>query len=152
MSRLSDWLKETQELFGEAFYSAEQTDCYDAGDWNQSAFDKIREENLLVLRVFNDAKEIRISRSDIGADPKRRILVDADEKREHFDEWQLLDQRDIHDSGRIVKGIHGSDGAALESPAVQIRYYTDRQEDPHTPGLTYISDWRCVKFCEWRDQ
>lgn len=155
-------LKELQDavqgMTGDVFYSAEQTDRYDVGYWNADALPGIREENLLSLRVFNEDKEVRLSRPDIGqpfALRTREDLEDADGRRSYLDEWQLLDVDDKRSKGETFMttggGVYTFPLTQLRRPAVKVRYYMQSKTGENESGLTYVADWRCVTFGEMEE-
>lgn len=155
---LKDLMDAVQDMSGEVFYSAEQTDCYDVGYWVAGTADKIREENLLSLRVFDENKEVRLSRSDIGQEFALRIQDDrtsGNGRGSYFDQWQLLDVDDRRSHGTTFVTTGGGRYefplTELRRPAVLIRHYTQSRTGADESGLTYVSDWRCVTFGEWRE-
>ena len=53
-----------------------------------------RERNLLDIRIFNSAKELRMFRGDVGRDFRGRLAEDTEaalEEQDYFDEEQYLD-------------------------------------------------------------
>lgn len=158
MKTFKDLIEETKDMQADVFYSAEQSDRYDVGYWNEDAQSLIKEDNLLSIRVFNNNKEVLLSRSDIGQEFDMRIIVDEENDKDNcFDEWQLLDvDRTWFDSHKN-EGTYRTTGGGVyafplpapkdnEHPAVLIRHYLTRKTGANESGLTYVSDYRCVRF------
>lgn len=152
---LRDLFDAVQDMSGDVFYSAELTDQYAVGYWNAEASERITEENLLSLRVFNEDKEARLSRADIGQEFALRVRDDrepVDDRGSCFDEWQLLDVDTKRSHGTTFVttggGVYEFPLAGLQRPAVRIRYYVMSNTGEGESGLSYISDWRCVTFGE----
>lgn len=152
---LSDLMNAVQGMTGDVFYSAEQTDRYDVGYWGAEALERIHEDNLLSLRVFDENREVRLSRSDIGQEFSLRTIDDRETvggRGSCFDEWQLLDVDTKRSRGTTFMttggGIYEFPLTGLKRPAVQIRYYLESKTGEGESGLTYVRDWRCVTFGE----
>lgn len=152
---LRDLINAVQDMTGDVFYSAELTDRYAVGYWGTEVANSIKEENLLTLRVFNEGKEVRLSRADIGQEFALRIRGDrdtTDDRGSYFDQWQLLDVDTKRSQGSTFMttggGVYEFPLTGLQRPAVQIRYYVTSHTGEDESGLTSISDWRCVTFGE----
>lgn len=152
---LRELRNQVQGMSGNVFYSAEQTDRYDVGYWNADALGRIKEENLLSLRVFNKDKEVRLSRSDIGQTFELRVIDDRSDCHDHYDEWQLLDKDDKRSMGTHFMATGGGSYefplTGLKHPSVLIRYYLESKTGDGESGMTCVCDWRCVTFGEMRE-
>ena len=84
-------IKEAAEIPG-GCYVAMFTDEFRAGDNSElESVAVAKVDKLLELRVFNSDMEYKVYRSDIGREFMTRVLRDADDDRDTFDEVQMLD-------------------------------------------------------------
>jgi len=115
-----------------------------------------KESRLLEIRVFNEEKEVKLSRTDILKEFRMRIRDDntMDPKQDYYDEVQILDI-DTQKSAKHFESTHQvytTGGgryflplAGMESARVKIRYYLERYEES---GQARICDFRLVTFKE----
>lgn len=141
----------------EGYVVATFTDEYLVGVWKDKIdYIKDKQDNLLELRVFNEDKEIKYCRGNIGTDRgfHERIRDDANNINiDYYDELQYLDI-DERRSEILFKDAHIVYPTTSVKPyympldnmknaGVIIRHYISKDEES---GQAYISDWRVVKF------
>lgn len=140
--------------FKNAFVVAQLTDEYLADTWSESIRELLNKnaEKILEIRIFNQEKECRLFRLDIGKDFYERTLSDSGENKNCFDEVQYLDIDT--DAGRERKGkgdfVISTGGGKYRLPLedihdakVRIRYYLGRYDET---GQARVEDWRMVEF------
>lgn len=146
----------TPDMPGDAFYSLEMTDAYKVGYWRDlgKTWVEQNQDKILSIRVFNEMREVRLSRFDIGQEFVIRVIDDA-EKMEHYDECQILDKDGKESDGMDFVTTGGGKYKfplpQLHVPAVLIRYYLKSKTAAGESGQTYVFDWRCVTFGEYQD-
>lgn len=145
MHNFDEMLQLTSEM-DDACYTAELTDLYLVGQWNNRK--PLDENKILEIRVFNKEKEVKLFREDIGSPFRIRSLGN---EGDFFDELQLLDvdQKETKGTEFVTTGggHYEFPFLNLKIPAVRIRHYMKTY--PRS-GQVYIFDWRCVDFEEWR--
>lgn len=143
MADLNELIEKTADM-SDAFYSAELTDSYSIGIW--ASHEPFDEDRILEIRVFNEKKEVKLFREDIGDDFHLRVRTDDGD---YYDECQFLDIDTRHSDGNVLTTTGGGRYTVPESilemaePMLRVRYYLKQEE---SSGQTYISDWRCVGF------
>ena len=132
---------------GSTFFVAQYTDKFDIDIWNENIIKNTKK--LLELRVFNNSKEWKLFRSDLGKDFYCRY-EDDNEKNEgvdYFDEIQLLDI-DTTDSEQMHTTAGGrynlpKDISDLNRAAIRVRHYFGVDNES---GQAFIRDYRLVDF------
>ena len=153
MSNYQEFLSEAANMSDKACYTAELTDRYLIGRWSQKQ--EIDTDKLLEIRVFDQEKEVKLFRRDIGEKFHCRTIVDKSDDPDRFDVLQLLDKDGSKSRGTHYYTTGGGEyefsvtDTELKYPAVRIRYYL--QYYPET-GQAYIADWRCVDFEEMKQE
>lgn len=157
----------TPDMPGDAFYSLEMTDAYKVGYWRDlgKTWVEQNQDKILSIRVFNEMREVRLSRFDIGSD---FVLRDKDDEKNPpeevnghkmiIEEWQILDvDTTWFEDEKYIAGTYKTTGGGIydfplpgpgkdQHPAVLIRHYLASKTGPGESGQTYVSDWRCVGF------
>lgn len=179
-----DELKRLQEAYpdmsGHAFYSAEFTDRYRVGRWDADTIDRLNQEEtrngsavcdllmrdcLLSIRIFNEDREVRLSRDHIGAaafiwndeHDDTEELRKVNNRHPWMDEWQLLDVDTAWMGRHPDRNVYRTTGGGMYSfplpqpgkdqhPAVLIRHYLSSKTEDGESGQTYVCGWRCVRF------
>jgi hypothetical protein len=150
---LERFLKEAAEKISDGWIIAALTDKYIVDSWPCALTGDIEksENKVLEIRIFNQSCEMKISRAEMGADLRFRMLSDESEA-ETFDELQYLDI----DDKRLGSGntVYATGGGAYNLPLeskkdakLRIRYYIGKYEET---GQARIADWRAVEFVEGR--
>lgn len=114
-----------------------------------------KEKKLLDIRIFNEGKELRMFRGNIGREFLGRMREDDGEsmdEAECFDEEQYLDI-DTVQSEKLFSGegkVKATGGGCYRLPLsgykevkVKIRNYLGYYEET---GQAYVKDWRLVKL------
>lgn len=114
-----------------------------------------KEEKLLDIRIFNEKKELRMFRGNIGREFFGRMLEDEKEnldETEYFDEEQYLDIDVKRSAGLFCRegkvkatggGCYRLPLAGFEDAKVELRNYLGYYEET---GQAYVKDWRLVKL------
>ncbi len=146
-------LLEHEKIVKEGFLFAMFTDHIDLKNWpvtveEQTAFDD-KKDKLLDVRIFDETKEIRMFRGDVGKKEFfYRVIDDEQQKREYFDEEQYLDIDDQRSEKEFEKNRHvfATGGGRYPLPLsdyrnvkVCIRNYIAYYEET---GQAYVRDWR----------
>ena len=154
MSNYCNFWKAAEDMQG--YFIAALTDELRVGVWPMADADyELNEEKVIEIRVFNDQKEIKIFRTDIGKEfSKVRIIDDNDlpEGMEFFSQDQYLDI-DTNRSGNVPGYVKTTGGGRYFLPIrrysdetkVTINYYVTKDRDS---GLAKVTDWRVVGFKE----
>lgn len=147
MHDLQELIQATKDM-EDPFYTAELTDNFFVGKWKKCK--ALDEKKILEIRVFNQNREVKLFREDIGQDFRIRTL---DNSGESFDEVQFLDVDEDRSNGTDYVTTGGGHYefpfTDLKHPAVRIRHYLKHYEKS---GQTYIYDWRCVGFEEGKHE
>lgn len=133
------------------FFVAQYTDKFDIGIWNENTIENT--SKLLELRVFDNKKEWKLFRSDLGKDFYSRYEDDTgkNEGVDYFDEIQLLDI-DITRSSKDSRQIYTTAGGRYNLPkyisdldwaAIRVRHYFGVDNES---GQAFIRDYRLVDF------
>ena len=133
------------------FFVTQYTDKFDIGIWNENTIENT--SKLLELRVFDNKKEWKLFRSDLGKDFYSRYEDDTgkNEGVDYFDEIQLLDidiTRSSKDSRQIYTTAGGrynlpKDISDLDRAAIRVRHYFGVDNES---GQAFIRDYRLVDF------
>ena len=121
------------------------------------------DENLVLeIRIFDEEKEYKLFRGNMGKEFKYRLMDDADDESnkdtgilDYYDEIQYLDiattnkPKQDKDGLTKVRATGGgeyylpikADIKDLEYAVLKVRYYISKYTDS---GKAYVSDWRCV--------
>ena len=149
---VSKFIRETNERVSKGYIIAALTDEYIVDIWPIDSSELIsKEEKILEIRVFDDKKECKLSRSNIGKEFSSRRICDAEEKRDFYDEWQFLDideSMPLDEAGKVTATGGGKYKLPLKSSTnakICIRYYLGEYE---ATGQARIEDWRVVEFKE----
>lgn len=144
------------------FVAASLTDEYIIDRWPMAdnALDG-KEAKVLEVRVFNDRKEYKLFRTDIGKEFNLRVIDDNDLEPgiERIKESQYLDidtKRSAHDeqdggagNGRRVYTMGGGQFflpvSNMNNAVVEIVYYIRKDEKS---GEARVTDWRAAGFKE----
>lgn len=114
-----------------------------------------KEHKLLDVRVFNEKKEIRMFRGDIGRKLQGRVQDDEKEAADtidFFDEEQYLDIDSVRSKElfRIKGKVAATGGGCYRLPLegyadakIKIRNYLEYYKPT---GQAYIKDWRLVRL------
>ena len=133
--------------------------------------EKIVEEKLLEIRVFNIEMEAKLFRSDISKEFSYRLIDDANNKYEnnikinkeldysdYFDDYQYLDIdtqksedsfKDNHTVRTTGGGRYHLPMEKMEDVMIKVRMYFDKY--PET-GQARVFDWRVMDFVEKRGE
>lgn len=133
------------------FFVAQYTDKFDIGIWNENTIENTNK--LLELRVFDNKKEWKLFRSDLGKDFYSRYEDDTgkNEGVDYFDEIQLLDI-DISRSKKAPGVMYTTAGGSYNLPkdieyldraAIRVRHYFGVDNES---GQAFIQDYRLVDF------
>lgn len=133
------------------FFVVQYTDKFDIGIWNENVIENTNK--LLELRVFDNKKEWKLFRSDLGKDFYSRYEDDTGKKEgvDYFDEVQLLDI-DITKSSKGKKMMCTTAGGKYNLPkdisdldraAIRVRHYFGVDNES---GQAFIRDYRLVDF------
>ena len=162
MSNYELLAKEAAEMCG--FIVAALTDEYIVDKWpmmNSTIEDKF--DKALEIRVFDDNKEIKLFRPDIGQDLKLRVIDDNDLSPgvESFVQEQYLDinsavSKKNSSTGKLgMTTVQTTGGGSFFLPIdterntddvkVIIKYYITKDQDS---GMAKIVDWRAAGFKE----
>ncbi len=110
-----------------------------------------KEKNLLDIRIFNSAKELRMFRGDVGRDFRGRMAEDTEaalEEQDYFDEEQYLDidgkcSEELFGQNHMVQATGGGRYSlplpGFENAKIRIRNYLGYYEES---GQAYVKDWR----------
>lgn len=133
------------------FFVVQYTDKFDIGIWNENVIKNTNK--LLELRVFDNKREWKLFRSDLGKDFYSRYEDDTGKKEgvDYFDEIQLLDidiTRSSKDSRQIYTTAGGrynlpKDISDLDRAAIRVRHYFGVDNES---GQAFIRDYRLVDF------
>ena len=133
------------------FFVAQYTDKFDIGIWNEDIIENTNK--LLELRVFDEKKEWKLFRSDLGKDFYSRYEDDTgkNEGVDYFDEIQLLDiditrsSKDSREMYTTAGGIYKlpKDISDLDRAAIIVRHYFGVDNES---GQAFIRDYRLVDF------
>lgn len=133
------------------FFVAQYTDKFDIGIWNENTIENTNK--LLELRVFDNKKEWKLFRSDLGKDFYSRYEDDTgkNEGVDYFDEIQLLDidiSRSSKDSRKMCTMAGGEYNLPkyidyLDRAAIIVRHYFGVDNES---GQAFIRDYRLVDF------
>lgn len=139
--RYTDFIKQTKEYFGdrEACVVAEMTDEYKVLYWSalRSGKEMLCEKKLLSVRIFDEAAELKLQRSDIGKELFHfRFREDARSDADSYDEFQFLDH-----SASLPEPLKDQEG-------IVIRHYLTYYENS---GQAIPSDWRLVRFSSYEE-
>lgn len=132
-------------------FVAQYTDKFDIGIWNENTIENTNK--LLELRVFDNKKEWKLFRSDLGKDFYSRYEDDTgkNEGVDYFDEIQLLDI-DISRSKKAPGVMYTTAGGSYNLPkdieyldraAIRVRHYFGVDNES---GQAFIIDYRLVDF------
>lgn len=115
-----------------------------------------KEGKLLDIRIFNEKKELRMFRGDIGRAFSGRLLEDDGEvleaSSEYYDEEQYLDIDSKRSAGLFARegkvratggGCYRLPLSGFENAKVRLRNYLGYYEKT---GQAYVKDWRLVKL------
>jgi len=153
---LNDFYKDADEIKA-GYMMALFTDKIELTSWPDGRMKlAAAEDRLLEVRVFDRDREIKLFRSSIGSEFKKRLKDDReDTEKEYFDETQYLDidMNRSKASFAVDKTVYTTGGGKYTLPIegdirdckVRIRYYLSRYEDS---GQARVSDWRVVGWCE----
>lgn len=133
------------------FFVAQYTDKFDIGIWNENIIKNTNK--LLELRVFDNKKEWKLFRSDLGKDFYSRYEDDTGKKEgvDYFDEVQLLDidTSKEYKKSELMKTTAGGeynlpkDISELDRAAIRVRHYFGVDNES---GQAFIRDYRLVDF------
>lgn len=136
----------------QGYVVAALTDEYIVDRWPMSEDLSEKEEKILEVRVFNEEKEIKLFRTDIGKKFKDLRILDDSElygKFESFEQEQYLDidtKRSVCDDGYVFTtggGNYRLPFGYSEESKVIIKYYMEEEPDS---GMARIADWRVAGF------
>lgn len=147
---LKEFLEEVKAFSGHALVQC--TDGYHVLNWPASDLNLV-EGKLLEIRIFNEKKEERLFRLDLGDQFYYHVTQDdsLDPKKDYFDQQQILD---IDTTQKLEGDWVASTGGgkytlpkkifenSLGKAAILIRHYFGVT----STGQAYIRDFRCVKF------
>lgn len=150
MRRLDEYLKEADNERG--YILASLTDEYIVDKWPMEYCNlKGKEDKILEIRIFNDDKELKIYRTDIGKEFSCSIIKEDDYKdNDKVDEEQYLDidtkkTKNNHEVYSTGGGKYNLPLEKLNDAKIQIRYYIDRYEES---GVARVCNWRCIALKE----
>ena len=141
---------------------ASLTDQYVVDRWPMAYHSFVWEDmkdKVLEIRVFNEEKEIKLFRTDVGREFQMRtkdeegLLVD-----EYMDEYQYLDidekrSQKLFTEKQLVRATGGGTYhlplEEMKDACLQVRYYFRRDEET---GVADICDWRAVKFLKREEE
>jgi hypothetical protein len=149
---VADFLKDAVEKISSGFIIAALTDQYVVDKWPSEERVKLENEGekVLEIRIFDKESELKISRTEMGAELGCRVLSDADGGREYFDEVQYLDIDDKSiGAGDKVRATGGGEYnlplTKKSNAKIRIRYYLGKYEET---GQARVEDWRIVELVE----
>ena len=154
MSKIDDFKRDTKDMRG--YVAAALTDEFIVDTWpmTNSTLEG-KEQKILEVRVFNDTRDVKLFRTDIGKDFKPiRVADDDDDEYKDvysFTEEQILDidTKKSEEGPGYVKTIGGGryylPVRGGKVPKVVIKYYVS---DDHETGMAKITDWRVAGFRE----
>ncbi len=154
MDDLKELLEITENMKGFAVIA--MTDCFTIDQWPCNFENKYNENKLLELRVFNQDREVKLSRGDLGSRFHLRVRDDqSDTKTDYYDELQILDYIPLKDTDSDYVRVQTISGGKYNlpgtvsgrCPCIRIRKYFGK----YASGRAYVKDWRCVGFEEWND-
>ena len=110
---------------------------------------------LLDIRLFDEQREIRLFRSNIGMDFHFKYIDDSldypDNKKDYYDDVYYLDIDDTYNN-RDNDIVRATGGGKYELPienkknaGIKMRYYIQKNE---VSGIAEVVDSRAVKFVE----
>ncbi len=114
-----------------------------------------KEEKVLEIRAFDQDKELKLFRSDIGREFAYRKVCDSEYAEDHrFTEVQILDIDEK--AGRDENGfVRATGGGRYHLPldntknaCVEVCYYLDQDQKDKNSVHARVVDWRIVRFVE----
>ena len=155
----ADFLKNIEGEFVQkkVFFIAQYSDRIKIGGWKEGT--RVDENKLLELRVFDEDKEWKLFRSDLGSNFSWRCRGDKHSDgtelikgKDYFDEIQFLDI-DIPRSKNASQGVKFTTAGGsyclpvnmpdLDRAGILIRHYFGVEA---ASGQAFIKDYRCVGF------
>lgn len=149
---LEEFMNQNKAVSG--YMVASLTDRYIVDTWPTTEI--LDEKKVLEVRIFNQDREARLFRTDIGKAFSYSLMDDTEPGRDYMDEWQYLDvdTKKSEMSFAEQKIVYATGGGKyrlplerMENAGVLIRTYFTRNEET---GLAQIGGFRLVTFGEVR--